>query len=65
MLYDPDSYASYRESRDEDIYYSWLHENCKCNIDEEGCSCMNFDEFFAYRSDQAAEDRACREEECG
>jgi len=31
----------------EDDYFDWLEENCKCNIEEDGCSCLSFDEWLS------------------
>lgn len=30
----------------EEMYREYLEEECKCNIEEEGCSCMDFDTWY-------------------
>jgi hypothetical protein len=30
----------------EEMYREYLDEQCKCNIEEDGCSCMDFDTWF-------------------
>lgn len=33
---------------DED-YSLWLAENCRCDLENEGCSCIDFDEWHEER----------------
>lgn len=36
----------------EDLYFAWLEENCKCDIEEEGCSCPDIESWWeSYLSD--------------
>jgi len=69
MLYDPDSYASYKEQCNEEQYFNYLEENCKCDIEGDGCSCMTEQEYFEDRDFLAGEDAAEAakdyEEDCG
>ena len=30
----------------EEMYYEWLDEECKCNIEEDGCSCLKLDDWL-------------------
>jgi hypothetical protein len=39
----------------EEMYYDFLDENCKCNIEEDGCSCPDFNDWL----DERREDAAC------
>jgi hypothetical protein len=53
----------------EENYHEWLEENCKCNVEEDGCSCTPFDKwvanYYAYIGDSLYEDyRDSLEREC-
>jgi hypothetical protein len=30
----------------EDHYIAWLDENCKCNLEEDGCNCLSMDKWY-------------------
>jgi len=35
------------------MYFKWLEENCKCDIEEDGCGCLDFDDWFKERQEDA------------
>jgi hypothetical protein len=43
-------------------YADWLDTECKCDIQEEGCSCPNFDDWFDEKLEDYAES-LCTEEQ--
>jgi hypothetical protein len=55
MSYNWDMNALERE------YVEWLETECKCNMLEDGCSCLDFDEWFECKREEAAE---CHEDYC-
>lgn len=46
------------------MYEQWLEENCVCDQgiayheDFQPCTCMDFDEWYAYKQEEAAESQA-------
>jgi hypothetical protein len=36
----------------EDEYYKELEENCKCDIEEDGCSCLDFDDWLQEKQEE-------------
>lgn len=43
-------------------YMEWLESNCKCmEVNNNGCECMDFDEWFECKREEAAE---CHEDYC-
>jgi hypothetical protein len=45
----------------EEGYREYLEEECKCNIEENGCSCMNFDDWLEDKKEFWA---SCHEDYC-
>lgn len=39
----------------EDMYFEWLEENCKCDIQNEGCGCPDVTEWWLAELDDLAE----------
>lgn len=39
----------------ENQYYEELEENCRCNIEEDGCSCLDFDDWYESKQEEAIE----------
>lgn len=37
----------------EDQYYEWLEITCKCDIEEEGCCCLDFDNWLEEKREDA------------
>jgi hypothetical protein len=52
-----DGATSMRVSHDEieDMYFEWLEENCKCDIQNEGCGCPDVTEWWLAELDDLAE----------
>lgn len=36
-------------------YEDWIDSLCKCNIEEDGCSCLKFDDWFDEKLEDYAE----------
>lgn len=52
-MYNPDT-----DDLDEE-YAEFLEENCKCNLEEDACSCKSFEDWF---SDKLADYKECFDE---
>lgn len=38
----------------EEMYDEWLQDACKCNLDDDECTCMDFEDWFEdYQNDLA------------
>lgn len=42
----------------ENEYFDWLEETCKCDIPEDGCGCLDFDDWFEEKQQNAIEGTA-------
>ena len=56
---------NYDDAAVEESYSEWLDETCSCDIENEGCNCMSFEEWGEERLSQWDCCEEDYEEECG
>ncbi|HUD01714.1 MAG TPA: hypothetical protein VMR37_05270 [Rhabdochlamydiaceae bacterium] len=53
---------SWCENKLDNEYAEWLDSLCQCNIEENGCGCLSFDEWFERKREDYAESLGTDEE---